>query len=122
MRRALLLGLVLASLAAAPGVSSASGARRVAERGPSTFAVGLAFTVMSPFKLAWGAVSGGRVALHACRFGHGVKMLGAGAVLLPVGLVVSPFEAEGLPDAWMDGVVDAYLEDYCTRPPGAILP
>jgi hypothetical protein len=30
--------------------------------------------------------------------------------------------AERLPDAWMDGVVDAFQEDYCTRPPGSIPP
>jgi hypothetical protein len=122
MPRHVLLGLLMASLLAAPAASAASTTQRLAERGPSTFAVGLAFTLMSPFKLLWGAATGGRVALHACRFGHGVKMLTAGAVLLPAGLVVSPFEAERLPDAWMDGVVDAFQEDYCTRPPSSILP
>lgn len=122
MRRRVLPGLLLAALLAAPASSVASTTQRLAEGGPSTFAVGLAFTLMSPFKLAWGAVSGGRVALHACRFGHGLKMLGAGAVLLPAGLVVAPFEAGRLPDAWMDGVVDAFQEDYCTRPPRSILP
>ena len=116
------IALALAALLAAPAASADTATRRLAERGPSTFAVGLAFTVLSPFKLAWDAASGGRPKLQACRFGHGVKMLVGGALLLPAGLLVSPFEAEGLPDAWMDGVVEAYQEDYCSRPIGAILP
>ena len=122
MVRRSLVFLALASLLAAPAAQADSAARKLAQRGPSTFAVGLAFTVLSPFKLAWDAASGGRPKLQACRFGHGVKMLVGGAVLLPAGLLVSPFQAEGLPDAWMDGVIDAYQEDYCLRPAGAILP
>jgi hypothetical protein len=122
MVRRSLVFLALASLLAAPAAQADSAARKLAQRGPSTFAVGLAFTVLSPFKLAWDAATGGRPKLQACRFGHGVKMLVAGAVLLPAGLLVSPFQAEGLPDAWMDGVIDAYQEDYCLRPAGAILP
>jgi hypothetical protein len=114
--------LALASLLAAPAAHAGSTAQKLAHRGPSTLAVGLAFTVLSPFKLAWDAATGGRPKLQACRFGHGVKMLVGGAVLLPTGLLVSPFQAEGLPDAWMDGVVEAYQEDYCSRPIGAILP
>ena len=116
------IALALAALLAAPAASADTATRRLAERGPSTFAVGLAFTVLSPFKLAWDAASGGRPKLQACRFGHGVKMLVGGALLLPAGLLVSPFEAEGLPDAWMDGIVEAYQEDYCSRPIGSILP
>lgn len=122
MLRRSLVFLALASLLAAPAAQADSAARKLAQRGPSTFAVGLAFTVLSPFKLAWDAATGGRPKLQACRFGHGVKMLVGGAVLLPAGLLVSPFQAEGLPDAWMDGVIDAYQEDYCLRPAGAILP
>ncbi len=122
MVRRSLVFLALASLLAAPAAQADSAARKLAQRGPSTFAVGLAFTVLSPFKLAWDAATGGRPKLQACRFGHGVKMLVGGAVLLPAGLLVSPFQAEGLPDAWMDGVIDAYQEDYCLRPAGAILP
>jgi hypothetical protein len=121
LQRSLVL-LALASLLAAPAAQADSAARKLAHRGPSTFAVGLAFTVLSPFKLAWDAATGGRPKLQACRFGHGVKMLVGGAVLLPAGLLVSPFQAEGLPDAWMDGVIDAYQEDYCARPVGSILP
>ena len=76
----------------------------------------------SLFALAGSALTGGRVALHACRLGHGVKMLVAGAVTLPAGLLVAPFDAEGLPDGWMDGVVDAFQEDYCTRPLASVYP
>jgi hypothetical protein len=95
---------------------------RLAERGPATFVVGLMFTLASPFAVARGAATGGRVALHACRLGHGLKMLAAGAVTLPAGLLVSPFDAEHLPDGWMDGVVDAFQEDYCTRPLASVYP
>jgi hypothetical protein len=95
---------------------------RLAERGPATFVVGLAFTLASPFALARGAVTGGRSALHACRLGHGMKMLAAGALTLPAGLLVSPFDAQRLPDGWMDGIVDAFQEDYCTRPLRAVYP
>jgi hypothetical protein len=122
MARHGLIALTLAALLAAPAAHADSAARKLAHRGPSTFAVGLAFTVLSPFKLVWDAASGGRPKLQACRFGHGVKMLVGGALLLPAGLLVSPFEAEGLPDAWMDGVVEAYQEDYCSRPIDSILP
>ncbi len=121
LRRGVIL-LALASFLVAPAAQADSAARKLAHRGPSTFAVGLAFTLLSPFKLVWDAATGGRPKLQACRFGHGVKMLVGGAVLLPTGLLVSPFETEGLPDAWMDGVIDAYQEDYCLRPAGAILP
>jgi hypothetical protein len=49
-------------------------------------------------------------------------MLVGGAALLPAGLIASPFHAGRLPDAWMDGVIDAYQEDYCLRPPGSFYP
>jgi hypothetical protein len=112
------LGLLLAL----PLPAYASNTEKLAHRGPSTFAVGLAFTIGAPFKLVWDAATGGRPKLQACRFGHGVKMLVGGALLLPAGLLVSPFEAEGLPDAWMDGIVEAYQEDYCLRPIGTMYP
>ena len=115
-------GLVLALLLTAPAAASASGTQKLAHRGPTTFAVGLAFTLGAPFKLLWDAATGGRPKLQACRFGHGVKMLAGGALLLPAGLLVSPFETEGLPDAWMDGVIEAYQEDYCLRPVGTLYP
>jgi hypothetical protein len=117
--------LVLAALACVvPGSAAgeSGSVSRLAERGPATFVVGLAFTLASPVALVRSAATGGRVALHACRLGHGLKMLAAGAVTLPAGLLVSPFDAERLPDAWMDGVVDAFQEDYCTRPFASVYP
>ena len=117
--------MVVAAVVLALGAPLASGAaslERLAERGPATFVVGLAFTLASPLALVRGTVTGGRVALHACRLGHGVKMLAAGALTLPAGLLVSPFDAKHLPDGWMDGVVDAFQEDYCTRPLRAVYP
>jgi hypothetical protein len=109
-------------LAVARPAGAETSLQRLAERGPATFVVGLMFTLASPFALARGAVTNGRVALHACRLGHGVKMLAAGAVTLPAGLLVAPLDAKRLPDGWMDGVVDAFQEDYCTRPLGAVYP
>ena len=106
----------------APSPSGATSLERLAERGPATFVVGMMFTLASPFALARSAVTGGRMALHACRLGHGVKMLAAGALTLPAGLLVSPFDAKRLPDGWMDGVVDAFQEDYCTRPLASVYP
>lgn len=122
--RAALWAVLLVAALAAPAVSAAprSATQQLAERGPSTFAVGLTFTLLSPFKLVWDAATGGRPKLQACRFGHGVKMLLGGAVLLPTGLVASPFHTGRLPDAWMDGVVEAYQEDYCNRPLGSFYP
>jgi hypothetical protein len=113
---------LFACLAPASSAGASSFVSDVAERGPPTFVVGLMFTLGSPVALARGATTGGRVRLHACRLGHGLKMLAAGAVTLPAGLLASPFDASRLPDAWMDGVVDAFQEDYCTRPLGSIYP
>jgi len=117
--------LVLALLACGvftPAASASSFVARLAERGPATFVVGMMFTLSSPVAMARGAVTGGRVALHACRLGHGVKMLAAGVLTLPAGLLVAPFDAKRLPDGWMDGVVDAFQEDYCTRPLTSLYP
>ncbi len=122
MPRCAAAALLCALLLPAPAAAQLSATEKLAQRGPSTFAVGLAFTVGAPFKLLWDAATGGRPKLQACRFGHGVKMLVGGAVLLPAGLVVSPFEAQGLPDAWLDGIVEAYQEDYCLRPVATIYP
>lgn len=121
-RGALLLLVALASGAIAPGAAASGFVSRLAERGPATFVVGLMFMLSSPVAMASGAVTNGRVALHACRLGHGVKMLAAGAITLPAGLLVSPFDAKRLPDGWMDGVVDAFQEDYCTRPLTSVYP
>jgi hypothetical protein len=49
-------------------------------------------------------------------------MLVLGTVLLPAGLVLSPFDLGGVPGGWMDGIVDAMQEDYCSRPLGSVLP
>jgi hypothetical protein len=105
-----------------PPAASSSASERLAQRGPPTLAVGTLFTVSSPFAMLAGAFRGGRVAVHACRFGHGLKMIVAGAVLLPAGLLAAPFHPEGLPGGWMDGVVDAFQEDYCTRPLTSVYP
>jgi hypothetical protein len=121
-RGAPLVLAALACVAPTPAAGAAGFVPRLAERGPATFVVGALFTLASPFAMARSAVSGGRVALHACRLGHGVKMLAAGVVTLPAGLLVSPFDAARLPDGWMDGVVDAFQEDYCTRPAASVYP
>lgn len=121
-RRGVVVAALLACVAPASGASASSFVSRLAERGPATFVVGMMFTLSSPVAMARGAVTGGRVALHACRLGHGIKMLAAGALTLPAGLLVSPFDAKHLPDGWMDGVVDAFQEDYCTRPLTSLYP
>ncbi len=95
---------------------------RLSERGPATFFVGTLFTLVSPLGMLSGAVRGGPVALHACRLGHGLKMLVGGVVLLPAGLLASPFNLDGVPNGWMDGIVASFQEDYCTRPIGSFYP
>jgi hypothetical protein len=80
------------------------------------------FTLSSPLSFLAGTVTGGPLRLYGCRFGHGVKMIGAGALLLPAGLLAAPFDWKRLPAGWMDGVVDAFQEDYCTRPVTSVLP
>lgn len=117
-RSALVVLLLLAS-SPARGTSLV---HTIAERGPSTLLVGTAFALASPPVLVVDATRGRSSPLQACRFGHGLKMIVAGAVLLPAGLLASPFALASLPDAWMDGVVDAFQEDYCTRPLGSVLP
>ena len=77
---------------------------------------------MSPPSMLIGAVRGRSIRLQACRFGHGLKMVGSGAILLPAGLLVAPLHYRTLPAAWMDGVVDAAQEDYCSRPITSVFP
>ena len=36
--------------------------------------------------------------------------------------MLAPFAAGALPGAWMDGIVDAMQEDYCTRPVASVMP
>lgn len=116
------IGVVAALVALGTAVRGEATMRRVAERGPATLVVGGAFTAASPPLMLLALARGGNVGLQACRLGHGVKMLAAGVVLLPAGLALAPLERGNLPDAWLDGIVDAFQEDYCTRPLTAVLP
>ena len=109
--------LVLNSPAAAADLS-----RRLAERGPATLLVGTVFTLSATPALALGALQRKALHLPACRLGHGVKMVVAGAVVAPAGFLLSPMDYNRLPDAWLDGLGDAFQEDYCTRPFDAVLP
>lgn len=118
--RALAAGATL-NLALSP-VRAETRLERLAERGPSTAVVGTMFTLASPPAMLAGALRGRSVRLSACRFGHGVKMIAIGVPALPLGLLFAPFDVKRLPDAWMDGVVDAMQEDYCMRPPDALFP
>lgn len=95
---------------------------RLVQRGPPTIIVGTMFTLASPAGMAFAAAQRQPVKLHACRFGHGVKMVAAGTILLPAGLLLSLLHLDSVPAAWMDGVVDAFQEDYCTRPCTAVMP
>jgi hypothetical protein len=116
------LGVATALVIAAAAVQGEASVRRLAERGPPTLVVGGLFTVASPPLLVAATLRGQSARLHACRLGHGLKMLVAGTVLLPAGLVLAPLAHEMLPGAWMDGLVDAFQEDYCTRPLTAVMP
>ncbi|GIW40969.1 MAG: hypothetical protein KatS3mg076_1546 [Candidatus Binatia bacterium] len=122
MRRRVVLGILLASLVVAATSWAQDWSRRLAERGPATLVVGAVFTVASPPAILWGAVRGRPVRLAACRLGHGLKMLAASVVVLPAGLLVSPFHYRRLPSAWMDALVDSMQEDYCSRPLTSVLP
>ena len=118
--RVLAVGVAVVVLTTA--VRGHAAVQRVAERGPAALIVGGIFTIASPPVILVNAVRRQSVRLQACRFGHGVKMLIAGTVLLPAGLVLSPFDLGGVPGGWMDGIVDAMQEDYCTRPLASVLP
>ena len=113
---------IVAGLVSPTTARGATAAQRLSERGPSTLLVGTVFTLASPPSMIMGAVSNGPVLLHACRLGHGVKMLATSAVLLPAGLLVSPFNFNRLPAGWLDGLVDAMQEDYCSRPLISVYP
>jgi hypothetical protein len=121
-RRRLCLGVAVALVVAVAAARGHAAVRRVAERGPPTLVVGGLFTLASPPVMLVRALRRQSIRLPACRLGHGVKMLAAGTVLLPAGLVLAPFAAAVLPGAWMDGIVDAMQEDYCTRPVSSVLP
>ncbi|MFQ5667085.1 MAG: hypothetical protein ACE5I7_11710 [Candidatus Binatia bacterium] len=117
----LVLGVVLAALLSGTA-ARASLPQQVAERGPATLIVGTLFTLAAPPSLLIGAARGRPVRLHVCRLEHGVEMIVAGAVLLPAGLVLAPFYPSALPGTWLDGIVDAFQEDYCSRPLASLLP
>jgi len=110
---------VAVALAAARGEAAI---RRLAERGPPTLAVGALFTIAGPPLIVADAVRGRSARLHACWLGHGLEMLAASTVLLPAGLLLAPFHHRTVPGAWMDGIVDAFQEDYCTRPWTTVMP
>lgn len=117
-----LFAVAVAVVIASTAARGHAAVRRLAERGPPTLVVGGLFTLISPPVILVHALRRQSVWLPACRLGHGVKMLVAGTVLLPAGLLLAPFEARALPGAWMDGLVDALQEDYCTRPLVSVLP
>jgi hypothetical protein len=119
---ALVIAALVAGLALYPGVATSDLSRRLAERGPSTLIVGALFAVSAPPALLIEALRGQSLRLSACRLGHGLTMLGASAVVLPASLILAPLYWRHLPGAWLDGVVDAVQEDYCTRPLTAVLP
>jgi hypothetical protein len=106
----------------AAGAAHAGIVERLSERGPTTPVVGALFALTAPIGAVVSASSGASPRLAGCRFGHGLKMLATGAVILPVGLVLAPFNLGRIPAGWMDGVVDAFQEDYCSRPAASLLP
>ncbi len=114
--------LLVAVAVVSAAVVNADTARRLAERGPSALLVGALFTVSSPPGMLLGAVRGNSTRLSGCRLAHGVTMLAASPVLVPAGLLMAPLHPRHVPGAWFDGVVDAFQEDYCTRPMSSLLP
>jgi hypothetical protein len=112
----------MAGLALSTVVAGSDMSRRLAERGPPTLLVGTLFTIVSPPALLIAAVRGRPLRQPACRFGHGLKMVAASVVVFPVGLALAPFYPQHLPAVWMDGLVDAVQEDYCSRPITTVLP
>jgi hypothetical protein len=117
-----LFAVAIAVVVATTAARGHAAVRRIAERGPATLVVGGIFTLVSPPMILVHAVRRQSVRLPACQFGHGVKMLVVGTVLLPAGLLLAPFDASNVPGGWMDGIVDAMQEDYCTRPVTSVLP
>jgi hypothetical protein len=115
------IGLAIAAGILALAAEAYASPQHVAERGPAAVVVGTLFTVASPPLIAAGALRGAPTRAHACRLGHGLGMLAASPVALPAGLVLAPWYRT-TPGAWMDAVVDAFQEDYCTRGVTTILP
>lgn len=116
------LAFALPWLLCAPAAGASTAVERLSERGPATLIVGVLFTVSALPTAAVSAASGKPVAIQACRFGHGIKMVAAGAVLFPAGLLAMPFNWRRAPGGWMDGLMDAFQEDYCARPPTSVYP
>ena len=119
---ALLVALLMVGATHCPALVSADTSRRLAERGPSALLVGALFTVSSPPSMLISAVRRQSTQLSGCRLMHGLTMLAASPVLVPAGLLMAPLHPRELPAAWFDGVVDAFQEDYCTRPLSSVLP
>jgi hypothetical protein len=117
-----LAAITLAVFACCTGLAAPDTSRRLAERGPPTLVVGALFTLAAPPALLIAMVRGQPLRLAACRLEHGLIMVGASVVVLPTGLLLAPFHWQRLPGAWMDGVVDAVQEDYCSRPVTTVLP
>jgi hypothetical protein len=116
------LAVATAIVVATAAARGHAAVRRLAERGPPTLVVGGLFTLMSPPLMLVNGLRRRSIRLPACQLAHGVKMLVAGTVLLPAGLALAPFASDAIPGAWMDGIVDAMQEDYCTRPVASVMP
>ena len=114
--------VLVAGLACSPTVVGTNVSRRVAERGPSALLVGALFTIASPPGLVMAAVKGRPLRQPACRLEHGLAMLAASPIVVPAGVVLAPFHPHGARALWFDGVVDAFQEDYCSRPVTSLLP
>ncbi len=112
----------LALCAATVAGASESTLAKLAERGPGTLLVGALFTLTSPPAALVSPLTGGDPVNHACRIGHGVKMLAAGIALAPAGLLATPANPSGTTSGWVDSLTDAFQEDYCTRPFSSIYP
>ncbi len=120
--RALVVAALLTSVVSCQTVTGGDVARRVAERGPSALIVGAIFLIASPPGAAISAYRRQPVDLQLCRLGHGLEMIAASVVTVPAGVVLAPFYWRSIPGSWLDGVVDAFQEDYCTRPVTSVLP
>ena len=119
---ALAVAALLTTVVSCQAVPGSDVARRVAERGPSALIVGAIFLIASPPGVAIGAYRGQPVDLQLCRLGHGLEMIAASVVTVPAGVVLAPFYWRSIPASWLDGIVDAFQEDYCTRPVTSVLP
>ncbi len=120
--RALVVAALLTGVVSCQALPGSEVARHVAERGPSALIVGAIFLIASPPGAAIGVYRQQPVDLQLCRLGHGLEMIAASVVTVPAGVVLAPFYWRSIPGSWLDGVVDAFQEDYCTRPVTSVLP